>query len=46
MIRPIVVSEPESEHALTYRAIADKVWEKIEHSPSDEAASAPKIVIQ
>ena len=44
--RPIVVSEPESEHALTYRAIADKVWEKIEHSPSDEAASAPKIVIQ
>ena len=43
---PIVVSEPESEHALTYRAIADKVWEKIEHSPSDEAASAPKIVIQ
>ena len=44
--RPIVVSEPESEHALTYRAIADKVWEKIEHSPSDEAASAPKIIIQ
>ena len=44
--RPIVVSEPESEHALTYRAIADKVWEKIEHSPSDEAVSAPKIVIQ
>ena len=44
--RPIVVSEPESEHALTYRAIADKVWEKIEHSPSDEATSAPKIVIQ
>ena len=44
--RPIVVSEPESEHALTYRAIADKVWEKIEHSTSDEAASAPKIVIQ
>ena len=44
--RPIVVSEPESEHALTYRAIADKVWEKIEHSPSDEAAAAPKIVIQ
>ena len=44
--RPIVVSEPESEHAQTYRAIADKVWEKIEHSPSDEAASAPKIVIQ
>jgi len=44
--RPIVVSEPESEHALSYRAIADKVWEKIEHSPSDEDASAPKIVIQ
>jgi ATP-binding protein involved in chromosome partitioning len=44
--RPIVVSEPESEHALTYRAIADKVWEKIEHSTSDEATSAPKIVIQ
>ncbi|MCH7938078.1 MAG: Mrp/NBP35 family ATP-binding protein [Proteobacteria bacterium] len=44
--RPIVVSEPESEHALTYRAIADKVWEKIEHSLSDQDAQAPKIVIQ
>ncbi len=44
--RPIVVSEPESDHALTYRAIADKVWEKIELSLSDQAASAPKIVIQ
>ena len=44
--RPIVVSEPESENAQAYRAIADKVWEKIEHSLSDMAASAPKIVIQ
>ena len=44
--RPIVVSEPESEHALAYRAIADKVWVKIEHSLSDQGASAPKIVIQ
>ncbi|MCH7551348.1 MAG: Mrp/NBP35 family ATP-binding protein, partial [Proteobacteria bacterium] len=44
--RPIVVSEPESEHAKAYRAIADKVWEKIEHPLSDEATSGPKIVIQ
>ena len=44
--RPIVVSEPESENAQAYRAIADKVWEKIEHSLSEQAASAPKIVIQ
>ncbi|MAF96772.1 MAG: hypothetical protein CMM60_13625 [Rhodospirillaceae bacterium] len=44
--RPIVVSKPESEHAQAYRAIADKVWEKIGHTLSDKAASAPKIVIQ
>jgi ATP-binding protein involved in chromosome partitioning len=44
--RPIVDSEPESEHAQSYRAIADMVWEKIEHSLSDQGAQAPKIVIQ
>ncbi len=42
--RPVVVSAPESEHAKTYRAIAARVWEKIE--AGTEAIAAPKIVVQ
>ena len=40
--RPIVVSDSESVHSKAYRAIADKVWEKIATGPAD----APRIVIQ
>ena len=40
--RPIVVSDSESVHAKAYRAIADKVWEKI----ATAAADAPRIVVQ
>ncbi len=44
--RPIVVSDPESEHAKTYRAIADKVWAKVCEAEAAEASRAPKIVVQ
>ncbi|MCC6467486.1 MAG: iron-sulfur cluster carrier protein ApbC [Alphaproteobacteria bacterium] len=44
--RPIVVSKPESEFAKIYRAIADKVWAKIEHSQAGGRREAPKIVMQ
>jgi ATP-binding protein involved in chromosome partitioning len=40
--RPIVVSAPESAHALAYRAIAEKLWDKI----GDRTADTPRIVIQ
>lgn len=42
--RPIVVSDPNSEHAKAYRAIADRVWEKL--STQAGVRPAPKIVIQ
>ncbi|MEE9317227.1 MAG: P-loop NTPase, partial [Rhodospirillales bacterium] len=41
--KPIVVSDPGSEHAKTYRAIADRIWEKI---TTAEVDSGPKIVVQ
>ncbi len=44
--RPIVVSQPESEHAKAYRRIADRVWQKIEQILGEQAASAPRIVVQ
>jgi len=40
--QPIVVSEPESEHAKAYCAIADKVWDKV----GGEQTAGPKIVVQ
>ncbi len=44
--RPIVVSKPDSEHAKAYRAVADKVWEKVGEAKAARAAGAPRIVIQ
>lgn len=43
---PIVVSQPESEHARAYRAIADKVWTKVEAGLKSARAEGPRIVIQ
>jgi len=43
---PIVVSHPASEHAKVYRAIADKVWTKIEQTLAARQAATPRIVIQ
>lgn len=44
--RPIVVSQPDSAQAKTYRAIADKVWEKVSQILAARETSTPKIVIQ
>jgi ATP-binding protein involved in chromosome partitioning len=43
---PIVVSDPQSEHAKTYRMIADKVWEKVTIILGEPARKPPKIVVQ
>jgi ATP-binding protein involved in chromosome partitioning len=43
---PLTVSAPDSEHAKIYKAIAAKVWQKIEESAGASAARAPRIVIQ
>jgi len=42
--QPIVVSQPDSEHARKYRAIAARLWEKIGGPGAGRAA--PRIVIQ
>jgi len=43
--QPIVVSQPESEHAKAYRGIARRVWEKIA-GDQGPARTAPRIVVQ
>ncbi|HTY68045.1 MAG TPA: iron-sulfur cluster carrier protein ApbC [Alphaproteobacteria bacterium] len=43
---PIVVSQPESEHAKAYRRIADRVWQKVEEITGAGARQAPRIVMQ
>jgi len=44
--RPIVVSKPDSPHAQTYVAIAQRVWEKVSAALGSEAAQGPRIVMQ
>ncbi len=44
--RPIVVSQPDSAQAKTYRAIADKTWEKVSQILAARETSMPKIVVQ
>jgi len=43
---PIVMSEPDSEHAGAYQAIAGRVAEKIERALAEDAVTAPRIVIE
>ncbi|AWK86960.1 iron-sulfur cluster carrier protein ApbC [Azospirillum thermophilum] len=43
--QPIVVSQPDSEHAKAYRRIAARVWEKISGATGPSRA-APRIVVQ
>ena len=43
---PIVVSQPDSEHAKAYRRIADRIWDKILHEIGAGGRTPPKIVIQ
>ena len=44
--RPIVVSDPESDNAKRFRAIADKVWESLAAGKAGAAKAPPRIVIQ
>jgi len=41
-----VASKPDSDHAKVYRALADKVWTKVEKRLVDGQRTAPKIVMQ
>ena len=41
--QPIVVTRPSSAHAATYRAIAERVWQKLSTEPRRDA---PKIIVQ
>ncbi len=43
---PIVVTQPESEYAKAYLALAERVAEKLEESLDELAAAAPKIVVE
>jgi ATP-binding protein involved in chromosome partitioning len=43
---PIVASQPDSEHAKIYLALAEKVAGKIAATLSDQARRAPRIVVQ
>lgn len=43
---PIVMAEPDGDHAAAYRAIAGRVGEKIERALAEDAVSAPRIVIE
>lgn len=42
---PIVASDPGSDHARAYLAIAEKVWTSVAGSVADRAATAPRIVV-
>lgn len=42
---PIVASDPASEHARAYLAIAEKVWTSVTGSVADRTATAPRIVV-
>ncbi len=43
---PIVASNPDSEHAKTFRAIAARVWDKVSAALGEDARRAPRIVVQ
>jgi ATP-binding protein involved in chromosome partitioning len=43
--RPIVVSQPDSPHAVAYRAMADLVWEKVAAIIDGGARPMPRIVV-
>jgi ATP-binding protein involved in chromosome partitioning len=44
--QPIVVSQPDSPHSAAYRAIAKRLWEKVEAGLASGASAGPRIVIQ
>ena len=44
--QPIVVSQPDSDYAACYRAIAERIWEKVSAGLEDGQRQAPRIVMQ
>ena len=42
---PIVIADPASPHARAYRALADRVWEKVAEIIDGAARKAPRIVV-
>ena len=43
---PIVISQPESDHAAAYQRIAERVWQQLGGSEGDDARRMPRIVVQ
>ncbi|MEJ0070116.1 MAG: iron-sulfur cluster carrier protein ApbC [Pseudomonadota bacterium] len=43
--RPIVISQPESPHAVAYRAMADRVWGKVSELIDGTTRKMPRIVV-
>ena len=43
---PIVIANPDGEHAHAYRAIAEKVWAKILARLEDDSAQGPRILVE
>jgi len=41
---PVVVSDPDGAHAVAYKTIAKRIWEKTEAALQAKAASAPRIL--
>ena len=44
--RPIFVTRPDSEHAAAYRAMADRIWQKLTAGAEATGRRAPQIVVQ
>ncbi len=44
--KPIVISDPESAHSKAFRAIADRIWEKLDADGSNTQRAMPNIVMQ
>jgi ATP-binding protein involved in chromosome partitioning len=44
--QPIVISDPASPHAIVYRAIAARIWAKVEAELGGAKRQAPRIVVQ
>jgi ATP-binding protein involved in chromosome partitioning len=43
---PVVVSAPDGEHALIYKKIAGRTWDRLVEESAMSGAQAPKIVIE
>jgi len=44
--QPVVVSDPDSEHAIMYKEIANRVWDEIQKNVKGGQHSAPNIIIE